>query len=261
MKRAEVVWSHEFQDFIEVDTSVTAVAWSEANQAFVEVDGMKRRLTGEKLRRRDDALEDQIADEYMTLRAAAAVFGCHNSTVYRHMAGRLGRRHDEVSEVWSFNRAVSLVRANAVLSLRRTDERVRNATRLTEGAKMSAWSWPMGRLDRTKKTRARYLVGKLPLEPTPAGVRCEVWMILQQWGESAAAPYSWCIDLMKYGTDASGRSTGPFLEPGTRRIQHVQLAESDWPAYFGPWGAMGEWLLGELARLKEPAPPIPVAAD
>lgn len=97
----------------------TQTVWDAASRDFKEVEVDKRRLTGVERCRRNNAMEDFIADGYATLRETAAVMGVHNSTVYRNLAHRMGRRRDEVLTVWTYNRSVSLERANAARRARK----------------------------------------------------------------------------------------------------------------------------------------------
>lgn len=105
MARNEVQYSGEFGEFVHVE---------ETRQ--------RTRLTAAQRRRQDNQIEDLIADESMTIRAAAAIFGVHNSTIYRRMAGRMGRRNHEVRTVWICNKAASLERANAARKMKRALE-------------------------------------------------------------------------------------------------------------------------------------------
>lgn len=118
MARTDAVWDPERREFIEVEGAKLGVAFSAAYGDFVEVD-TRRRLTAVQQYRRDNQIEDHIADTYATLRETAAMYGCHNSTIYRRQARRMGRRHDEVALVWVANKAVSLDRANAARKLNR----------------------------------------------------------------------------------------------------------------------------------------------
>ncbi|HYG59563.1 MAG TPA: hypothetical protein VD902_15985 [Symbiobacteriaceae bacterium] len=101
----------------------TTTVWNAALQEYQEIEVDTSRPGQAQRTRLLNSIEDYIADGYATLRDAAAVYGCHNSTIYRRMAYRMGRRHDEVTLVWTYNKAVSIERANAARRMKRQTNR------------------------------------------------------------------------------------------------------------------------------------------
>ncbi len=78
----------------------------------------------------------------------------------------------------------------------------------------------------------------------------ELRLHLQQWDDKAADPLSWCISLMKYGA-AQGESMDPY-----QPLQHVQVSERDWEAFFSTWEGGGAQILAKLRVLQKLAPPV-----
>lgn len=109
---------------------------------------------------------------------------------------------------------------------------------------MSAWTWHIEPVKRTKGTVHRFLVGFLPLEPLPGGKPVELRLYLKQWDLTAAEPGSWCIDLIKYA-GAPGETMDPF-----QPLQHVQVSQRDWDGFFGLWEE-GTSVLDKLRALSE----------
>lgn len=109
------------------------------------------------------------------------------------------------------------------------------------------WQWLFLQDRPTPRTVQRFLMGTLPLQPLPNGGLCQLRLYLKQWDMTAKDPLSGCLELMKFSARPGTTKFSPY-----QGLQHVQISQQDWPAFFESWGPVGEQLLRRLTEITGP---------